>query len=221
MDKIHDLGGFHGFGPVPVDEGNYVFKHDWQRRSFGLAQALAGPAAFGADLHRQEIERLSVIEYLQMDYFEKWAVATANLVEQAGLANAEELRRGVKQFDVDLAVHPPSSVPDLVEVMKSGTELSYPSNASPPAYCAGQRVRVLSNAPEGHTRVPRYIRGHVGEVLFDKGVFQFADSVAARKGPQPQHCYTVSFRARELWGDDAEADDAVNCDLWESYLVAA
>jgi nitrile hydratase len=30
--------------------------------------------------------------------------------------------------------------------------------------------------------------------------------------------YSVSFDARELWGESAEANQRVHIDLWESYL---
>jgi len=32
-------------------------------------------------------------------------------------------------------------------------------------FAAGDRVRARSADPDGHTRLPRYVRGHVGEVL--------------------------------------------------------
>ena len=37
----------------------------------------------------------------------------------------------------------------------------------------------------------------------------------------PQHVYTVRFQARELWGDQASARDAVYVSLWEDYLERA
>jgi len=40
-------------------------------------------------------------------------------------------------------------------------------------------------------------------------------------GRKPQHCYTVRFTARELWGDDAPARDAVHIDLWDDHLEPA
>lgn len=221
MDGIHDVGGMHGFGPVPIEQEDYVFKADWQRRSFALTQALAGPTPFVADQHRREIERLAPIDYLRMDYFEKWAAATGELLKQAGLVSQEELDTGKKKFDVDVAAHPPTSPAALVGGMKQGAQLAHPAGTQEVRFAPGQPVRVLSNCPPGHTRAPRYVRARVGSVAFVRGVFQFADAVASGTGPAPEPCYTVAFAARTLWGDAAESDDVIYCDLWESYLEAA
>jgi len=69
-----------------------------------------------------------------------------------------------------------------------------------------------------HTRLPRYARGRYGTVERDHGVFVFADTSAYSKGDKPQHLYSVRFSARELWGDQAAAHDAVHLDLYDDYL---
>ncbi len=50
------------------------------------------------------------------------------------------------------------------------------------------------------------------------GVHVFPDSHAHGLGEQPQPLYSVRFDARELWGEDAEPQQSVHLDLWESYL---
>jgi nitrile hydratase len=40
-------------------------------------------------------------------------------------------------------------------------------------------------------------------------------------GPHPQHVYSVRFEARELWGPQASARDAVYVDLWDDHLLPA
>jgi nitrile hydratase subunit beta len=220
MDGIHDLGGMHGFGPVPIQSENYVFKHEWQRRSFGLAQALAGPTPFCADMHRHKIEQLPAIEYLRRDYFEMWAIATSELLKDAGLVSATELVTGTKEFDVDLTKHAPTSAEALLEAMMLGAKLDFPATTSRARFAVGETIRVSSDCPTGHTRVPRYVRGKVGKIIADMGVFQFADTMAHGLGPRPQHCYTVVFTVEALWGKGAErAGDAVYLDLAEAYLA--
>lgn len=219
MDGIHDMGGMHGFGPVPIESEDYVFKHEWQRRSFGLAQALAGTTPYCADMHRHKIERLPPIDYLRMDYFEKWAIATSELLKDAGLVSDAELSSGVKVFDVDLARHVPATPEGLLDAMKRGVEMHFPPETVGARFVVGETIRVGSDCPAGHTRVPRYVRGKVGRIVADMGVFQFADAIAAGKGPHPQHCYTVEFTAGTLWGNDAEAaGDRVYLDLAEAYI---
>ena len=72
--------------------------------------------------------------------------------------------------------------------------------------------------PWGHTRLPRYARGKRGAIARFHGVHVFPDTNAHGRGENPQPLYSVSFDARELWGESAEANQRVHIDLWESYL---
>jgi nitrile hydratase len=86
---------------------------------------------------------------------------------------------------------------------------------------AGDIVCARNAHPAHHTRLPRYVRGKCGDVMVDRGVFVFPDTNAHQQGEQPQHMYSVRFRARELWGDQASPRDSVYLDLWDSYLERA
>ncbi len=220
MDGIHDMGGMHGFGLVDR-ENDYVFRADWQRRAFGIVEALAGVIPFNADTHRQALERIAADEYLRHDYFEKWVMATETLLLEAGLVNETELVSGKKEFDVDMTDREPAGPKELVDAFIAGVPLVFPADSEPARFKVGESVRVTSNSPLHHTRVPRYIRGRIGTIEHDAGVFQFADAVATGEGQCPQHCYTVSFPAKSLWGDNAESNDTVYADLWEAYLEPA
>ena len=44
---------------------------------------------------------------------------------------------------------------------------------------------------------------------------------AAEQGPKPQHCYSVRFTTRELWGPAAGARDQIYIDLFDDYLERA
>jgi nitrile hydratase len=83
---------------------------------------------------------------------------------------------------------------------------------------AGDRVMARNLNPAGHTRLPRYVRGHHGIVHRDWGVSVFPDTHAHGLGANPQHCYCVQFEASELWGGDRPAGDRVYVDLWKDYL---
>lgn len=85
----------------------------------------------------------------------------------------------------------------------------------------GDKVRVKNINPKTHTRLPRYVRGKLGEVIEDRGIFVFPDTNALQRGEKPQHVYCVRFAAGELWGRDANAG-CVNCiELWEEYIERA
>lgn len=87
------------------------------------------------------------------------------------------------------------------------------------AFAPGDRVRVRAVDPGGHTRVPRYVRGHVGRIVEPQGSWPLADDRAAgAAAPSVQTVYTVAFAARDLWG---EGMHEVTVDLWESYIERA
>jgi nitrile hydratase len=85
----------------------------------------------------------------------------------------------------------------------------------------GDWVRVKNINPTTHTRMPRYVRGKLGRVQLDHGVFLTPDTVAHGLGEHPQHLYNVSFSATELWGETAPAQDSLRIDLWDDYLEIA
>ena len=49
----------------------------------------------------------------------------------------------------------------------------------------------------------------------------FPDSAGNGLGRKPQHCYSVRFEARELWGDQSTSRDAIYIDLWDDHLEPA
>jgi len=55
-------------------------------------------------------------------------------------------------------------------------------------------------------------------VVSDNGNHHLPDIRAATDDIVMQRLYTVSFTARELWGEQANPNDCVCLDLWESYL---
>ncbi|GAB5470305.1 MAG: nitrile hydratase subunit beta [Rhodospirillales bacterium] len=220
MDGIHDMGGMHGFGAIPRDR-DYVFRADWQRRAFALAEALGGVVPYSADSHRQALERIPAADYLRRDYFEKWTIAVEGLLLDAGLVSSEELTDGKKRFDADMTGREAVRAEGLREILKTGLPPLFPDDPQQPRFALHQPVRVLNDHPAGHTRSPRYLRGRLGKVERLVGVMQFADSLAASDDPSPQHCYTVGFDGPEIWGRDAEPGTLVLADLWESYLEPA
>ncbi len=78
-------------------------------------------------------------------------------------------------------------------------------------------MRARNIHPAGHTRLPRYVRGHEGIVTHVHGVHVFPDANSVGR-EDPQWLYTVRFTARELWGETADPTSSVSVDAWESYL---
>jgi nitrile hydratase subunit beta len=85
-------------------------------------------------------------------------------------------------------------------------------------------VRARNLHPPGHTRLPRYVRGHIGWIQKVHGVHVFADEHATKKvapfNATAEWLYTVVFDGSELWGPDADPAVQVSVDAWEPYLEA-
>lgn len=91
----------------------------------------------------------------------------------------------------------------------------------PPTYKVGDKVRAKNINPRTHTRLPRYVRGHVGEIVEACGGYVFPDSSALQQGENPQHLYSVRFSSRELWGPEGDENTYLFISLWEDYLEPA
>lgn len=79
----------------------------------------------------------------------------------------------------------------------------------------GQRVRARADDPAGHSRLPRYVRGHAGRIVADHGTSAVPDRVVAGDPGDPEPIYAVRFDAQELWGSPGHT---VTIELWQSYL---
>jgi nitrile hydratase subunit beta len=84
-------------------------------------------------------------------------------------------------------------------------------------FAAGASVRARVADPDGHTRLPRYARGHPGEIIEVRATWQLPDD-AVRGVFRAEPVYAVRFDAAELWGSGSHS---VILDLWESYLEEA
>jgi len=91
---------------------------------------------------------------------------------------------------------------------------------STPKFKLFSKIVTVNRSVPGHTRLPAYARGKTGTVIRCHGGWVFPDTNAHGLGEQPQHLYTVAFKACDLW-TEGEKDVEVNLDLFEPYLLAA
>jgi hypothetical protein len=83
----------------------------------------------------------------------------------------------------------------------------------------GDMVRTRLGNPAGHTRLPAYLRGRRGTIVFVAGIFPLADERARGIHDAAVHyVYTVRFGAADVWGTDAQDSFTIAADLWETYL---
>ena len=216
MNGVHDMGGMQGMGPLQAELDEPVFHATWEARAFALNMASGAWRKWNIDASRHEIELLPPADYLRMSYYEKWTARLEELLVKAGLVTREEILSG-KPAAGSRKASPPLTADKVPFVLRSGAAAKRDVPAAP-RFHAGQRVRARNMHPAGHTRLPRYARGKLGTVDRDHGAYVFPDTNAHFLGEKPQHVYSVRFSARELWGQQAPAQDSVYLDLWDDYL---
>jgi nitrile hydratase subunit beta len=223
MNGIHDMGGMHGMGPIETREDERPFHAEWEGRAWGLIRAAGsfGPPGRRRNF-RYEHEILPPAQYLQMQYYERFIKLLVDRLMAAKLLTQAELDSG--RADPASPRLTPRLTPAMVaEQPTQRRSLRRDDLRIQPRFKVSQGVRARNLNPVGHTRLPRYVRGHRGTIVADHGVFNFQDTDADgyTLPDRPQHVYTVSFTARELWGDAANARDTVRAELWEDYLERA
>jgi len=220
MNSGHDLGGMHGLGPInPEPETEEpVFHADWERKAFSLTLVAALLGRWNIDMGRHSRERQHPARYLLNTYYENWFTGTELLLQESGLVTAEEIATGKPQAPAPDAIQVPGPDQALNAVKAGGpADMDVPVQAQ---YAVGDAVRVKNFHPQGHTRAPRYTRGHVGVVQRLHGVHVYPDTHAPGV-TEGYPLYSVRFEGDELWGPDGDAKSAVYADLWEPYLEPA
>jgi len=214
------MGGMHGMGPIAREDKEPVFHQPWEGRVFAITRATGAWRKWNIDASRHAIEVLPPADYLRMSYYEKWFARTLELLVAHGLATRDEIASG-KPAAGSPKPTPPLSAADVPAMVARAGNYLRPDATAEARFRAGQHVRARNINPEGHTRLPRYVRGKEGMVVRHHGIFVFPDTNAHFLGEQPQHLYSVRFAARALWGEAASPRDSVHLDLWDSYLEPA
>jgi nitrile hydratase beta subunit len=219
MNGVHDMGGMQDMGPLREEKNEPVFHHPWEGRVFAIYRAAGAWRKWNIDAARYSREVIPPAEYLSISYYEKWFIGLEDLLTARGLVTRAEIESGKPAVGSSKATPPlkASQIHDT-EALGSSTKRNV---QLAPRFQAGQRVRARVINPTGHTRLPRYARGKIGAIHLDHGVYVFPDTNAHFKGESPQHVYSVRFAARELWGEQANPQDAAYLDMWDDYLEPA
>ena len=219
MNGVHDMGGMHGMGPIEAEKNEPVFHARWEGRVFALNRLVGAWGKWNIDASRHEKELIPPVEYLRISYYEKFLVGMIGLLLKSGLVTREEVDSG-KPARGSKKMTPPLTVDKVPLFVANGVPASRNVTVAP-KFHVGQRVRARNLNPTGHTRLPRYARGKPGTIERDHGVFVFPDTNAHFLGENPQHVYSVRFAARDLWGEQDPAQDAVYVNLWDDHLEPA
>lgn len=218
MNGVHDMGGMDGFGKVEPEPNEPVFHVAWEGRVMAMMRAMGSLGAWNIDMSRASRENLPPDVYLSSSYYRKWQLGMEQLLLDGGLVEPEELKAG-RALAPAKPLERRFTVADVERVMTRG-KFGRPAPA-PARFAVGERVRAKNIHPRTHTRLPRYVRGHVGVVDLVHGCHVFPDCAALGLDENPQWLYTVCFEASELWGSDADPTVQVSIDAFEPYLEQA
>lgn len=219
MNGAADMGGMHGFGPIQIETSEPVFHADWEKQAFALNMAIGVANIWNLDEFRFARESLPPPQYLNMSYYGLWVATLENMMLNYGLTTPEELSNGHALQPVKQAKHPVTAA-QVANMVRCGSP--YDRAASAPAkFNVGDKVRARNMHPKTHTRLPRYVRGHIGEVVRIVGCHVFPDSNASKKAEDPHWLYTVRFEGRELWGPESDPKVRIAIEAWEPYLELA
>ena len=199
MNGIHDMGGMHGMGPIRHEADEAVFHEVWEGRMHAISRAIGAWGRWSLDTARHAVELIPPADYLRMSYYERWLASCIRRLVQHGLVTEQEIETG-KPAPGSRKETPPLTAAVVPTIAFRRPSYRRESNGVA-RFQVGDHIRARNTNPVGHTRLPRYARGKAGIIARQYGVFVFPDTNAHLLGEQPQHLYSVSFTARELWGE--------------------
>jgi nitrile hydratase len=235
MKLQHYLGGLEGLGPIDFEKR--VFVQDWEKRIFGIHVAMmalstqlslpATPSKFKtvwtwADL-RKGAESLNPFDYFKFRYYEKWLGGISGYFVSNGYITQEELDARTQQF---LSATPPAPAaagdPAIDQRINSYlVEGDSPkrSGAMTPKFAKGEKVYVKNVPTVEHTRLPGYLRDHVGIVdTVYPGLYTYLTNTGPDGVGDAMPVYCVKFDPQTIWKGNTDAKAEIYADLYEAYL---
>ena len=214
------MGGRFGNGAIqPASIKDKIFKETWHARALAVTLATGSLRQWNLDMSRHARECLPPRDYFAFSYYDKWISALANLLVARGVISSAEFSDPIQKM------HPLSSrkllAVEVAKVLSKGAPTSR-SVEDPPKFLVGQNVKTRRAQNKfvsgGHTRLPKYAERSKGKIEICHGAHVFPDAHAHDLGEQPEHLYTVSFLASELWESPENPNDTLCVDIWESYM---
>lgn len=217
MNGPQDVGGRDGFGPVAPDTNEPIFHASWEPRAMAMTIAAGYGGHWTIDESRHMRENRNPSDYYSRSYYDLWITALGALLEDKGLVTAREIAQGQV---LDQTIPPKRCLaPDQVDVMLArGGPVDRDPGPVAAHFDIGDTVRALNIQPQGHVRLPGYLRGATGRISMIHGYHVFADTSAQGDHHTAHWLYNVAFCAAEVFGDPSRAGDEITADLWEPYL---
>jgi nitrile hydratase len=219
MNGPHDMGGMQCFGPVKPEANEPPFHADWEKRAFAITVAMGATGEWNQDESRNARESMPPARYLSSSYYQIWFEGLKRLLQERDLVSADEIAQA-RAMGKPKPVKRTLAAAAVAETLGRGGP-SRRETTKPARFKVGDRVRTKNINPPTHTRLPRYVRGHVGTVERIYGAHIYPDAHAHGGGEDPQWLYAVAFEGSDLWGPDGDPAVRVSVDAFEPYLEPA
>ena len=218
MDGVHDLGGVQGFGPLEIEDDHAPSKSDLVMRTFGIQLSASYPGGLSVDWIRHVAQCIPPAAYLEIEYSDRWYRMVAGMMLDGGWVSLDELASG-KSTGTPSGAGQPLPPEAVADIWREGMDMVRPAQGRE-AFSVGDAVTARFHSPLGPTRLPRYVRGHTGQIEAFRGWHTLPDACALGED-RAEPLYNVSFLAHRLWDGVTSPIDRVYLDLWESYLEPA
>lgn len=216
MDGIHDMGGTQGWGSVTIPPDEAVFDAPWQAKAFAFGALSARLSGRNLDAMRHAIDRLHPYDYLADGYYGRWLGCTETMLVDSGMLAPGAVEARARRRRGEDVEEPPVGEAHKPDYQPTGPG-SLRASERPVRFAVGDRVRTKKFGPSGHTRLVRYIRGHVGTVEALQPAHVLPDTHAHFVAENAQPVYAVRFESTDLWGADAEPF-SLTIDCYDDYL---
>ncbi|WP_075996062.1 nitrile hydratase subunit beta [Salaquimonas pukyongi] len=217
MNGPHDMGGMQCYGPVEPEIDEPVFHGEWEKRALAITVAMGAAGMWNLDQSRFARENLPPVAYLSSSYYQIWLAGLESLMKARGMVNGAELESGKLEISAVQTKRPAPDRAAMGVALAAGGPVSRETSTQP-AFAPGEPIVARNHHPQGHTRLPRYVRGRPGIIAAVQGFHVFPDANADGQGEDPHWLYSVAFRARDLFGAGSHE---VFVDCWEPYLERA
>ena len=220
MDGAHDMGGMKGFGPVVPEPNEPVFHAEWEAPRLGAdasrwrvraagtstCRALRARTAARRTISARAITRSGSPGWKTLMIERGLVIARGNRGRQGAAAAQAGVKHGT------LARRSTPSDPGAAA--RPSASRRAPAMFKPSAI----RVRTKNIHPATHTRLPRYVRGHVGTIELNHGCHVFPDINSRGSRREPAMALHRAFRRAGTVGQGRRSDAQVSVDAWEPYL---